>query len=202
MLDTTFDHLPTRERTAIAAGGQFVDFGEARDEFARLFQLPPLGEPGWLSVRGMRYDGQLSALLVLYEPRKLFGARTAERFSPAIALFELAHLRLLERDAREEAVRTLEDVDAARARRVRAATRRARGAAQRREHDASPARFGARRRARARAGAGDRGRAPRARARRRRRRNGRRPRSSSSRRRTSSCTGGANRCGRRRGRSI
>src|SRR5678809_1041589 len=38
-LDTTFDHLPNRERTAIAAGGQFVDFGESADEFARLFQL-------------------------------------------------------------------------------------------------------------------------------------------------------------------
>ena len=28
-LETTFDHLPPRERTAIEAGGQFVDFGEA-----------------------------------------------------------------------------------------------------------------------------------------------------------------------------
>jgi len=35
-LETTFDHLPTRERNAIAAGGQFVDFGESGDEFARL----------------------------------------------------------------------------------------------------------------------------------------------------------------------
>lgn len=110
MLDTTFDHLPTRERVAISAGGQFVDFGENGDEFARLFQLPPLGEAGWLSVRGLRFDGTLSALLVLNESRKMFGARTAERFLPAIALFELAHLRFLERDARQEAVRTLEDV--------------------------------------------------------------------------------------------
>ncbi|HVX40562.1 MAG TPA: GAF domain-containing protein [Gemmatimonadaceae bacterium] len=109
-VETTFDHLPTRERTAIAAGGQFVDFGDASDEFARLFQLPLLGEPGWLSIRGLRYDGTLSAMLVLYESRKLFGARTAERFLPAIALFELANLRFLEQGAREEAVRTLEDV--------------------------------------------------------------------------------------------
>src|SRR5206468_73331 len=70
-LETTFDHLPTRERTAIAAGGQFVDFGESSDEFARLFQLPSLGEAGWLSVRGLRYEGQLTSLLVLYEARKL-----------------------------------------------------------------------------------------------------------------------------------
>jgi GAF domain-containing protein len=109
-LETTFDHLPTRERSAIAAGGQFVDFAEASDEFARLFQIPAFGESGWLNVRGLRFDGHLTALLVLYETRKLFGARTAERFLPAIALYELAYLRFLERGAREEAVRTLEDV--------------------------------------------------------------------------------------------
>ena len=109
-LDTTFDHLPSRERAAIAVGGQLVDFGDHSDEFARLFDMPPFGEPGWLGVRGLRYEGELVALLVLYEAKKLFGARTAERFLPAIALFELAYLRFLERDAREEAVRTLEHV--------------------------------------------------------------------------------------------
>jgi GAF domain-containing protein len=109
-LNTTFDHLPTRERVAIEAGGQFVDFGDSSDEFARLFQMPGLGEQGWLSVRGLRFDGRLNALLVLHEARKLFGARTAERFLPAIALFELAFLRFLDRGAREEAVRTLEEV--------------------------------------------------------------------------------------------
>jgi GAF domain-containing protein len=111
VLETTFDHLPTRERTAIAAGGQFVDFADASDEFARIFQIPSFnGETGWLNVRGLRFDGHLSALLVLYETRKLFGARTAERFLPAIALYELAFLRFLERTARDEAVHTLEDV--------------------------------------------------------------------------------------------
>ena len=109
-LETTFDHLPTRERVAVSTGGQFVDFGDHGDEFARLFQLPSLGEPGWLSARGLAYEGELSAILVLYESRKMFGARTAERFLPAIALFELAYLRFLEREAREDAVRTLEDV--------------------------------------------------------------------------------------------
>src|SRR5262245_19388372 len=109
-LETTLDHLPTRERLAIVAGGQFVDFGDNGDEFARLFQLPALGEPGWLSVRGLAYEGELSSLLVLYESRKMFGARTAERFLPAIALFELAYIRFCEHEAREDAVRTLEDV--------------------------------------------------------------------------------------------
>lgn len=109
-LETTLDHIPTRERLAISAGGHFVDFGDHSDEFARLFQLPTLGEPGWLGVRGFPYEGELSALLVLYESRKMFGARTAERFLPAIALFELAYVRFLERESREDAVRTLEDV--------------------------------------------------------------------------------------------
>jgi hypothetical protein len=109
-LETTFDHIPTRERNAIAAGGQFVDFAESSDEFARLLQVPPLGEQGWLSVRGLKSEGQLTALLALYESRKMFGARTAERFLPAIALFELAYFRFLEREARLEAVKTLEDV--------------------------------------------------------------------------------------------
>jgi putative methionine-R-sulfoxide reductase with GAF domain len=109
-LETTLDHVPTRERIAILAGGQFVDFGERSDEFAHLFYLPAFGESGWLSVRGLSYEGELSSLLVLYESRKLFGARTAERFLPAIALFELAYVRFREREAREDAVRTLEDV--------------------------------------------------------------------------------------------
>ncbi len=109
-LDTAFDHLPTRERVAIAAAGQFVDFGEASDEFARLFALPAFEEPGWLAVRGIRFEGQLSALLIVYETRKIFGTRTSERFAPSAALFELAYARFLENEARAEAVRTLEEV--------------------------------------------------------------------------------------------
>src|SRR4051794_35020299 len=42
-LETTIDHLPTRERLAVIAGGQFVEFADTGDEFARLFQMPPLG---------------------------------------------------------------------------------------------------------------------------------------------------------------
>src|SRR5437868_5951935 len=34
-LDTTLDHLPNKQRLAISAGGQFVDFAEASDEYAR-----------------------------------------------------------------------------------------------------------------------------------------------------------------------
>jgi len=49
-------------------------------------------------------------VLALFEPRKIFGTRTTERLAPALALFDLAFGRLSERDARHEAVRTLEDV--------------------------------------------------------------------------------------------
>jgi len=108
-LDTTLDHLPTRERTQITAGGQFVDFGDSSDEYARLFALTPHAEGGILTVRGLRFDGSLSSMLVLYEPKKIFGTRTAERFAPAAALFDLAHARFLEHEAREEAVAALEN---------------------------------------------------------------------------------------------
>src|SRR5881397_2625937 len=108
-LDTTLDHLPNKERLEIIAGGQFVDFGDSSDEYAALLSLKPPEEGGILAVRGLRFDGSLSSLLVLYEPRKIFGTRTAERFAPAAALFDLAHQRFLESEARQEAVKTLED---------------------------------------------------------------------------------------------
>ena len=109
-LETTFDHLPTRERIAVTAGGAFVDFGDQSDEFAVLLGFTKFSDVGWLSLRGLRFDGQLAAVLVLYETRKFFGARSSERIAPSCALFELAFLRFLEREAREEAVHTLEEV--------------------------------------------------------------------------------------------
>ena len=107
-LDTTLDHLPGRERGAITAGGQFVDFGSASDDNAQLFGMKAPAEGGMLAVRGLRFDGALASLLVLYEPRKIFGTRTSERFAPAAAMFDLAHSRFLEREARDEAVHALE----------------------------------------------------------------------------------------------
>lgn len=109
-LETTIDHLPNRERVAVMAGGQFVEFADSIDEFARLFGLRGFDEPGWLSARGIRFEGQLSAILVLYETKKIFGTRTSERFGPSAALFDLALVRFLEHDARAEAVETLEGV--------------------------------------------------------------------------------------------
>ncbi len=109
-LETTFDHLPTRERIAVAAAGSFVEFGDHSDEFAQLFALTKLPDVGWLSLRGIRFEGQLAAILVLYETRKFFGTRSSERLAPAAALFDLAFARFAEQEARGEAVRTLEDV--------------------------------------------------------------------------------------------
>lgn len=109
-LETTFDHLPTRERIAVTAAGSFVDFGDHSDEFAPLFALAKLPDVGWLSLRGIRFEGQLAAILVLYETRKFFGTRSSERLAAAAALFDLGYARFAEREAREEAVRTLEDV--------------------------------------------------------------------------------------------
>jgi putative methionine-R-sulfoxide reductase with GAF domain len=95
---------------SVAGGGVFVDLGEQSEEYARLFRLRPQSEGGWLSMRGIRADGHLAAVIALYEPRKIFGTRASERFAPAVALFELAFLRFNEQEAREEAVRTLEEV--------------------------------------------------------------------------------------------
>ena len=109
-VETTFDHLPAPARIAIAQGGQFVDLGEQSQEYARLFGLPPMADGGLLSLRGVRFEGALAAVISLYEPRKIFGTRAAERFAPAAALFDLAFVRFAEKEARDEAVRTLEDV--------------------------------------------------------------------------------------------
>jgi putative methionine-R-sulfoxide reductase with GAF domain len=108
-LDASLEHLPTQLRLGIMTGGRFVDLAERSADAARLLGLT-LPSDGTLSLRGVRVEGYLPAVLALSEPRKIFGARVLERFSPAVSLFELAFARLWERDAREEAVRTLEEV--------------------------------------------------------------------------------------------
>ncbi|OYV73724.1 MAG: hypothetical protein B7Z72_01860 [Gemmatimonadetes bacterium 21-71-4] len=109
-IDTTLDHLATRERNAITGGGEFVDFGDASTEVARMIAMPEIAEGGFLALKGLHFEGALAAILALFEPRKIFGTRTTERVQPAVALFELGFARFLEAEARHEAVRTLEDV--------------------------------------------------------------------------------------------
>ena len=94
----------------VQAGGTFNDVGEESGTFARMLRLPAIGEPGELALRGIRFDGELSAVLALYEPRRVFGPRVTERFAALAGLFDLAHNRFAEREARSEAARTLEDV--------------------------------------------------------------------------------------------
>jgi hypothetical protein len=108
-VETTFDHLPAPIRQAVSHGGQFVDLDDRSDEYGRLFGLTPVPD-GQLALRGLRFDGYLAAIVALYEPKKIFGTRASERFAPSVALFELGFARFAERDTRDEAVRTLEDV--------------------------------------------------------------------------------------------
>ena len=109
-VETTFDHLPATIRMQVAAGGQFVDLGDKSPEYAKMFGFPPFADGGILSLRGIHVDGCLAAVVALYEQKKMFGTRAVERFAPFVALFELGYARLAEREARDEAVRTLEDV--------------------------------------------------------------------------------------------
>ena len=108
-VETTFDHLPAPIRQAVSHGGQFVDLADRSEEYGRLFGLTAVPD-GQLALRGLRFDGYLSAIVALYEPRKIFGTRASERFSASVALFELSFTRFAERETRDEAVRTLEDV--------------------------------------------------------------------------------------------
>lgn len=109
-VETTFDHLPNTIRLPVASGAQFVDLGDQSAQFARLLGLPGIPDGGALALRGVKFDGALAAMVALHEPKKIFGSRTSERFAPAVGLFELAYTRFAERDARFEAVNTLEEV--------------------------------------------------------------------------------------------
>jgi hypothetical protein len=110
-VDTTFDHLPTKARSQIGRGAELSDLGDQSDEYARLLGIADtLPEEGLLALRGIVVEGHLGAIVSLFEPRRFFGTRVMERFAPYVALFDLAYSRFAEREARHEAVRTLEDV--------------------------------------------------------------------------------------------
>jgi GAF domain-containing protein len=109
-VETTFDHLSAPVRQAVSQGADFVDLGDQSQEYARLFGMMPFADGGMLALRGIRFDGYLAAVVALYESKKIFGTRASERFGPFVALFELAFARYSEREARDEAVRHVEDV--------------------------------------------------------------------------------------------
>ena len=109
-LDTSIEQFPKRAGQTIAAGGIFADLADESAEFARMLSLPSMANGVYLGLLGLRVDGQLAAIVAVLEPKLAFGTRVSERFAPMAALFELAYLRFAERDARLEAVVTLEDV--------------------------------------------------------------------------------------------
>jgi hypothetical protein len=109
-VETTFDHLSAPVRHGVSQGAEFVDLGDQSQEYARLFGMMPFADGGMLALRGIRFDGYLAAVVALYESKKIFGTRASERFAPFVALFELGFARFAEREARDEAVRHVEDV--------------------------------------------------------------------------------------------
>ena len=110
MVETTFDHLSAPVRHAVSQGAEFIDLADQSQEYARLFGMMPFADGGMLALRGIRFDGYLAAVVALYESKKIFGTRASERFAPFVALFELGCARFAEREARDEAVRHVEDV--------------------------------------------------------------------------------------------
>lgn len=104
-----FDHLPAQVRKRVASSQAFVEFGDQSTDFMKLLGLPS-PEGATLSMRGFLLDNELAGALALVEPRKRFGGRVLDKLVPAAEMFGLAYSRLLEHDARMEAVRTLEDV--------------------------------------------------------------------------------------------
>lgn len=109
-LEASLDQFPKSIGRTVAEGGVFADLAEESPGFARMLAMPRVGDGGWLSVIGLRVDGQLAGLIALLEPKRAFGTRVSERFGPMVSLFEMVFLRFAEREARLEAVQTLEDV--------------------------------------------------------------------------------------------
>lgn len=109
-LEIALDHLPSAIRRTISAGRQFADLGGESGDYQKLLGVLASPEAGVLLLRGLLVDGELSGVLALSEPKTRFGHRLSEKIAPAVDLFALAYARLAERRAREEAVRTLEQL--------------------------------------------------------------------------------------------
>ncbi len=107
-IEIALQHLPRGTAFQVAAGAGFVDIGVEAPHFFRVLGLREPTGGGALAMKGLRIDGQLVAVLALIEERRVVGTRDVERVAPAVALFELALARTIERGARLEAVRALE----------------------------------------------------------------------------------------------
>lgn len=109
-LETSVEQLPSAVLRTVQEGGTFAELQEEPAAYARLLQLTPPESGGALMLRGLRADRALVTILAVTEPRRVFGTRVTERLSPLVSLFELAHARFLDREARDEATKTLEAV--------------------------------------------------------------------------------------------
>lgn len=109
-IEIALDHLPTAVRRTLGAGKQFADLATESGDYQKLLGVGNNPEAGVLLLRGLLVDGELAAILALSEPKTRFGHRLSEKIAPAVDLFGLAYARLAERRAREEAVRTLEEL--------------------------------------------------------------------------------------------
>ena len=109
-LEIALDHLPSAIRRVISAGKAFADLGTESGDYQKLLGTGASPEAGVLLLRGLLVDGELAGVLALSEPKTRFGHRLSEKVAPAVDLFSLAFARLAERRAREEAVRTLEEL--------------------------------------------------------------------------------------------
>ena len=109
-LETSLEQLPRMVLRAVQDGGTFVDVVDEPAAYARLLRLSTRDESDSLALRGVKVDGHLVSVLALSEPRRVFGTRATERMAPLASLFELAQGRFVDREAREESARTLEEV--------------------------------------------------------------------------------------------
>jgi vacuolar-type H+-ATPase subunit E/Vma4 len=109
-LELNVEQFPRQVVQAVTAGGTFADVGDEGPTFARMLGAKLESPGGRLALRGIRVDGELVGILALLEPSRVFGVPVAERAGPLAALFDLAVQRFIERDARNEAVRAVEDI--------------------------------------------------------------------------------------------
>ena len=109
-VNVSLDHLPGAVRKALLSAKQFTDLGAQSEDYMKLLGFPAATESGSFLLRGCVLDGELSAVIALYEPKRVFGQRASERLAPAVDLFALTLEKLCEREARLEATSRLEEL--------------------------------------------------------------------------------------------
>lgn len=109
-MDMAVEQLPRPVVQSVMTGASFADVGDEAPTFAAMLGVPLDGPGGRLAIRGIRVDGELVGLVALREPVRVFGVTVAERAGPLAALFDVAVQRFVERDARSEAIRSLEEI--------------------------------------------------------------------------------------------